>query len=123
MQGAVLHAVKEGLIKGIALDAASKPEFCNTYMKAKATHILFPEETQNRACVYGKLIHTDLWGPTQTESIAGHLYHMSFTDDFSCETKLDFLALKSKALSAFKRYKASCYESDVPPFCFLLTYQ
>jgi hypothetical protein len=103
-QGAVLHTVKEGLIEGIALDAA---EFCDTCMKAKATHITFPKETQNRVHVYGDLIHTDLWGPTQTESVAGHLYDMSFTDDFSHETKLDFLALKSEALSAFKRYEAN----------------
>jgi hypothetical protein len=34
-QGAVLHAVKEGLIEGIALDATSKPESCDTCTKAK----------------------------------------------------------------------------------------
>jgi hypothetical protein len=106
-QDAVLHTVKEGLIEGVALDAASKPEFCDTYMKAKATHVPFPKEMQNRVRVYGNLIHTDLWGLTQTDSIAGHIYYMSFTDDFSRETKLDFLALKSEALSAFKRYETN----------------
>jgi hypothetical protein len=106
-QGAVLHTVKEGLIEGIALDATSKPESCNTCTKAKATCVPFPEEMQNRAHVYGHLIHTDLWGPTQTESVAGHIHYMSFTDNFSHETKLNFLALKSKALSAFKRYEAN----------------
>jgi hypothetical protein len=95
------------LIKGVALYATSKPVFCDTCTKAKATCIPFPKETQNQACIYGDLIHTDLWGPTQTESVAGHLYYMSFTDNFSHETKLDFLALKSKALSAFKRYEAN----------------
>jgi hypothetical protein len=89
--GAVLHAVKEGLIEGVALDAASKPEFCDTCMKAKSTHIPFPKETQNQAHIYGDLIHTDLWGPAQMESITGHIYYMSFTDNFSCETKLDVM--------------------------------
>jgi hypothetical protein len=46
-QGTVLCVVKEGLIEGVALDATSKPEFCDTCMKAKATCILFPEEMQN----------------------------------------------------------------------------
>jgi transposase InsO family protein len=41
----------------------------------------------------------------QVESVAGHLYYMSFTDDFSHESQVDFLVLKSKALSAFKRYE------------------
>jgi transposase InsO family protein len=47
----------------------------------------------------------DLWGPTQTESVAGHLYYISFTDDFSRETKVQFLKMKSEALSAFKDYE------------------
>jgi hypothetical protein len=32
---------------------------------------------------------------------------MSFTDDFSRESQVDFLALKSEALSAFKHYEAN----------------
>jgi hypothetical protein len=65
----------------------------------------FPEETTNRACTYGELVHTDLWGPAQTESIVGHLYYISFTDDFSREMKVCFLKLKSEALSALKDYE------------------
>jgi hypothetical protein len=106
-QGAVLHAVKEGLVEGVVLDAASAPEFCDTCTMAKAACQPFPEETKNRARAYGELIHTDLWGPAQVESVAGHLYYMSFTDDFSRELQVDFLALKSEALSAFKRYEAN----------------
>jgi hypothetical protein len=40
-----------------------------------------------------------MWGPAQTESVTGHLHYVSFTDDFSHETKFDFLAPKSKTLS------------------------
>jgi hypothetical protein len=43
----------------------------------------FPEETANHARTYGELVHMDLWGPAQTESVAGHLYYISFTNDFS----------------------------------------
>jgi transposase InsO family protein len=46
-----------------------------------------------------------LWGPAQTESVAGHLYYISFTNDFSQETKVRFLKLKSEALSALKDYE------------------
>lgn len=52
-QTAVLDAVKNGLVTGVELDTTSKPEFCD---------------------VYGELVHTDLWGPAQTMSIAGALY-------------------------------------------------
>jgi transposase InsO family protein len=59
----------------------------------------------NHACIYGELVHTDLWGPAQTESVAGHLYYISFTDDFSQETKVRFLKLKSEDLSTLKDYE------------------
>jgi hypothetical protein len=97
--------VKQGLIEGIELDSASTLEFCEACTKAKATRQPFPEETANCAHTYGELIHMDLWGPAQTESVAGHLYYISFTDDFSQETKVRFLKLKSKALSTPKDYK------------------
>jgi transposase InsO family protein len=105
VQDAVQYAVKQGLIEGVELNSASTPEFCEACTKAKATHQPFPEETANRAHTYGELVHTDLWGPAQTESVAGHLYYISFTDDFSQETKVQFLKMKSKALSAFKDYE------------------
>jgi transposase InsO family protein len=60
---------------------------------------------RNCASTYGELVHTDLWGPAQTESVAGHLYYISFTNNFSRETKVHFLKLKSEALSALKDYE------------------
>jgi transposase InsO family protein len=104
-QGAVQYVVKQGLIEGLKLDSASTTEFCEACTKEKATHQPFLGETANRACTYGELVHTDLWGPAQTESVTGHLYYISFTNDFSQETKVRFLKLKSEALSAFKDYE------------------
>jgi hypothetical protein len=57
-QGAIKYAVKQGLIEGVELDSTSTPEFCEAYMKARATHQPFPEEMANRACTYGELVHT-----------------------------------------------------------------
>jgi hypothetical protein len=73
-QGAVQYMVKQGLIEGVELDSASTLEFCEACTKAKATRQPFPEEMANRARTYGELVHMDLWGPTQTESVTGHLY-------------------------------------------------
>jgi transposase InsO family protein len=104
-QGTVQYAVKQGLIEGVELDSTSTLKFCEACMKEKAMHQPFLEETANRAHTYGELVHTDLWGPAQTESVTGHLYYISFTDDFSRETKIRFLKLKSEALSALKDYE------------------
>jgi hypothetical protein len=104
-QGAIQYAVKQGLIEGVELNSASTPEFCEACMKAKAMSQPFPEEMANRAHTYGEFIHTDLWGPAQTESVAGHLYYISFTDDFSWETKVRFLKMKAKLFPLSKTTK------------------
>jgi transposase InsO family protein len=37
----------------------------------------------------------------------GYSYYISFTDDYSRETKVQFLKHKSEALTAFKQYEAN----------------
>ena len=103
-QYAIIDAVKKGLIEGVELNSTSIPEFCDACMKAKAVWQPFPEESQNRAHSYGEIVHTDLWGPAQTTSIGGSLYYISFTDNYSRETQIYFLQLKSDALQALKHY-------------------
>jgi transposase InsO family protein len=105
-QTAIIHAVKTGLVKGVELDSTSEPAFCDACTQAKATHQPFPEESKNRARTYGELVHTDLWGPAKTASIGGCSYYISFTDDYSRETVVRFLKLKSEALTTFKQYEA-----------------
>lgn len=104
-QTAVLNAMKKGLIEGVKLNSTSQPEFCDICMKAKSKHKPFPKETESRAERYGERIHTDLWGPSQTESLGGCKCYISFTDDCTCETKVHFLKAKSEALAAFKQYE------------------
>jgi hypothetical protein len=105
-QPAVIDAIRNRLIEGVELIPASKPEFCKACTKAKAVRQPFPSETKNQSTKYGELIHTDLWGPAQTMSINEGLYYMSFTDDYTWETKVRFLKLKLEAFSAFKDYDA-----------------
>ena len=52
-----------------------------------------------------ELIHTDLWGPSPTPSRAGHIYYISFVDDFSRYTWIYPLKLKSEALQIFKLFR------------------
>jgi hypothetical protein len=103
----VKSAVEKGLVEGVELDSTSEPEFCEACEKGKAAvKQPFPKELKCRVQTYGKLIHTDLWGPAQTVSIGGSSYYMSFTDDFSRKTHILFLKHKSEALGAFKQYEA-----------------
>jgi hypothetical protein len=105
-QEAVRQMVAQGLVVGVELDSSSTPEFCEACAKAKATRQPFPEETKSRALRYAELVHTDLWGPSQTVSLGGCSYYITFTNDYSRETKIEFLKQKSEALTAFKHYEA-----------------
>jgi hypothetical protein len=115
VQPAVIDAICNQLIEDVELIPASKPEFCKTCTKAKAIQQPFSAKTENRSTKYGELIHTDLWKPVQTMSINGGLYYISFTDDYTQETKVHFLKLKSEVFGVFKDYDVhlACQHPDV----------
>jgi hypothetical protein len=53
-----------------------------------------------------ELIHTDLCGPMQNESVGGNIYFITFIDDYSRMCWVYFLRNKSDALNVFKKFKA-----------------
>ncbi|KAA3475371.1 retrovirus-related Pol polyprotein from transposon TNT 1-94 [Gossypium australe] len=52
------------------------------------------------------LIHADICGPMETESLGGSLYFLLFTDDYSRMSWMYFLHFKSEAFETFKKFKA-----------------
>ena len=54
-----------------------------------------------------QLVHSDMCGPMQTESIGGHKYFVSFIDDYSRCCAVYFLKLKSDVFDKFKEFEAS----------------
>ena len=65
----------------------------------------FPTSTY-QAKEHLELVHTDLCGPMQTQSIGGIFYILTFIDDFSGKTWIYFLRNKSETFSRFKEFKA-----------------
>jgi hypothetical protein len=53
-----------------------------------------------------ELVHTDLCGPMQTDSIGGSFYFLTFIDDFSRKIWIYFLRHKSETFEKFKEFKA-----------------
>lgn len=52
------------------------------------------------------LIHSDLWGPTPVTSTNGHVYYVSFIDNFSRFTWIYLLKSKAEVSSVFIAFKA-----------------
>ena len=65
----------------------------------------FPVHGAWRATKCLELVHTDLIGPMQTESLGGSKYFMLLTDDFSRMSRVFFIKVKSQALDYFKKFK------------------
>lgn len=53
-----------------------------------------------------ELVHTDLAGPIEPESIDGHKYAMSFTDDYTSAVFVYFLKSKSDVVQAMEKFVA-----------------
>lgn len=69
-------------------------------------HQSFPKESTTMAEKAGELIHTDLWGPVQTQTPSGVQYFITFLDDHTCHITIKFLKAKSDAKKALKNYIA-----------------
>ncbi len=51
-------------------------------------------------------VHTDVWGPAQTATKKGKCYYVTFMNDYSCWTYIEFLKCKSKVFDAYKQFEA-----------------
>ena len=74
---------------------------CETCIEGKFTQIPFPKCSSRKTDIL-EIVHSDLFGPTRTESIGGARYVMTFVDDASRWSTVKFLKSKSEALTAFK---------------------
>ena len=98
--------VEKRMVTGINLDMSSKPDFCETCVKAKAPRKPFPKESKTEYKAYGDKVVTDVWGPAPVRSIGGKEYYVLFQDLFTHEERIYFLKLKSEVFEHYKKYEA-----------------
>ena len=53
-----------------------------------------------------QLIHSDVCGPMQTQSVGGNRYFVTFIDDYSRYTVVYFIKKKSEVFEKFKEFEA-----------------
>ena len=98
---------KEGLIKVIDLKTSDfKMEDCDICAISKATRLTFGDTTV-KATKPLEIIHSDLAGPLKP-SIDGHVYYITFIDDFTHYVFVRGLTTKSASdiADVFKRFEA-----------------
>jgi len=104
-----LPAIKRlpNTIKGIQLHARSPSacsfEACIMGKMFRRPFLTSEDKAKTRLL---ELIHSDVIGPMQTETMRGYRYIIMFTDDYSRYTEVYFMKLKSEAPAKFKEYVA-----------------
>jgi hypothetical protein len=103
--GGLKFLQQKEMVKG--LPPMKEPESsCECCIIAKQHRDSFPKGMSRRAHAPLELIHTDLVGPMQTQSIGGSYYFLTFIDDFSRKTWVYFLRQKSETFGKFKEFRA-----------------
>lgn len=77
---------------------------CITCAQGKQARIPF-EASQSKSENILELIHTDLMGPMEANSMGGAKYVLTFVDDYTKKVFVFFLKAKSETFDAFRRFK------------------
>ncbi|CAM8943607.1 unnamed protein product [Rhodiola kirilowii] len=112
--GLKLLAVKKMVTELLALQIPSKP--CEACLRGKQHREPFPVGKVRRANQLLELVHTDLCGPVEVESLGGKRALMALVDDFLRKAWVYFLREKSEAFQTFKIFveKQSGYTLKTP---------
>ncbi|GKC55049.1 retrovirus-related pol polyprotein from transposon TNT 1-94, partial [Tanacetum coccineum] len=81
-----------------------KLDFCENCVLGKSHRVCFGV---GRHITQGVIdyVHSDLWGPSQVESLGGKRYFLSIVDDYSKRVCVYILRFKDEAFGKFKEWK------------------
>ena len=94
----------EELVAGMNFTTNLSQINCDICAKCKIHVQPFKNSTHREEDVLG-LIHSDICGPINTESLGGAKYFVTFTDDCTRYTETTMMRHRSEVLEAFKNYK------------------
>ena len=78
---------------------------CLSCIEAKQSRLPFPQMSEPRNTQLGEMIHTDVWGPAQTEALSGHArWYISLIDDVTWYCEVRFMVSKGEASEKLKEY-------------------
>ncbi|KXN85080.1 hypothetical protein AN958_11718 [Leucoagaricus sp. SymC.cos] len=102
--------IHDGLVTGLRLESNLLTDFfCESYTYAKAIQLpILKERGGEQVKAVEDEIHLDVWGPTKTPTKQGQLYYVTFTDNYSRWTHIEFLEKKLEVFSAYKSFEIWC---------------
>lgn len=95
---------KDNLMYGLNLNNEDM-ETCETCIKGKLSRLPFVRHDDLYTIDNLEIIHSDVCGPFECDTLAGSKYYVTFTDDFSRYCHIYFIKRKSDVFNVFKEYK------------------
>ncbi len=95
----------KNLVNGVDLPAEKEVPFCEACVEGKLSRKPHKPVGKIRSKRKLQLVHSDVCGPMQTESIGGSKYFVTFIDDYSRCSKVYFMKQKSEVLCKFKEFE------------------
>ena len=104
--------VEENLVEGLDYKQCDIKEICKPCIEGKHHKQKFPKVGGTRATEVLGLVHTDVCGKMDTESLSGKEYFISFIDDKSRHTWTYPIRRKSDSYSIFLQWKSQVEKSQ-----------
>jgi len=92
------------MVKGLNLNTKNINADCEICARGKIHQLPFKSPGQRQKEKLG-LVHSDICGPMNKESLGGAKYFATFTDDYTRYTETVMLRQRSDVLTAFKNFK------------------
>ena len=77
---------------------------CDSCQLGKHSCVPFPKRLNQQTKSHFELIHTNVWGPSMTESTLGFWYFITFIDDYSRCTWLFLMKTRAELFSIFQKF-------------------
>ena len=96
--------VKKELVHGMKYSNDDFDKQCKGFASGKMHKFPVPKQSLNRATQPLELVHTEVCGPMNVDSIGGSKYMFTFTDAYTRYITVHFITSNAEVLSKFKEY-------------------
>ena len=96
--------IKGKLVEGMSCSSGEVNRECEACAQGKMHRIPFPKKGEKETHQALQLVHSDLCGPMNVDSVGRSKYVLTFTDDYTRYVTAYFIKSKSEVLSKFVEY-------------------
>ena len=99
--------VQNECVQGFDIERTTELSFCEGCLAGKMCRKPFPTVGRIWSTRKLQLVHSDVCGPMQTQSIGGAKYFVTFIDDYTRCCAVYFMKRKSEVFDKFKEFEAT----------------